>query len=290
MLKVENLSFLYDRKIVLDYIDIEFIPKHIYGLIGENGAGKSTLLKCLGNTLEPNNGVITYKGNQIKDNFDYLKTLVFLDEIDYFEGFNLKILIKYIAKSKEMSIDTQKYLKLIEIFNINDKKPIISFSKGMKKIVFLIIVLCLEFKIIILDEYLDGIDMINRNTIKKLFLEYIQEHEAIIILASHSATDIKDICDQIILMDDAIVKRNTSIDKLGMLYLSYQLVLKNNLNIDDLKLLGLDIRRYTSFENIRWISVPNNEKQIKILSDMDLLDLKQLKTSIEEVIFNEFSN
>lgn len=290
MLKVENLSFLYDRKIVLDYVTLDFKPNHIYALIGENGAGKSTLLKCLANILEPNKGLVTYYGDVLKNNNHYLRNLFFLDEASIFEGLSIKHLAKLIAKLKEMVLDEAKFNEYLTIFNLSGTKPLISMSKGSKKIVYLIIMLCLDCKVIILDEYLDGIDLINRLKIKELLKEYAKNDEVIIIMASHSTSDIKDICDRVILLDNAIVKRNITIEQMHDLYKSYQLVLKENLNIDDLRLKGLQIQNYQAFENIRWISIPNEPAQIELLNKLDLIDLKSVDTTIDEVIYNELGD
>jgi len=52
MISIKNLSFSYEKTLVLDHIDLEFYDAGVYGILGPNGAGKSTLLKLLGGILK----------------------------------------------------------------------------------------------------------------------------------------------------------------------------------------------------------------------------------------------
>ena len=50
-LKVENLAVAYDKKKVLQNVNISVPTGHLTAIIGPNGAGKSTLLKAILNQL-----------------------------------------------------------------------------------------------------------------------------------------------------------------------------------------------------------------------------------------------
>jgi hypothetical protein len=61
----------------------------------------------------------------------------------------------------------------------------------------------------------------------------------------------------------------------------------DKMNIDDFKLIGLDVKNYNFFKNIYKITIKNDPKQIAILKTLDYIDLKEINTSNEEVILNE---
>ena len=290
MIKLNEVSFSYGKKEILNSISTEFKENHIYGIVGANGAGKSTLLKCLGNIFYSNKGTITYNERNIIDNVEYIRELMFLDNDFFIGNENVYSLLKLLESSKGVKIDYNYLYKLIELFNFDYKKKIKQMSKGNQRLAYLITILSLRLKVIILDEYLDGIDLVNRRLIKNELLEYAIENNAIIIIASHTTSDISDICDHIILLKDQTIQRDCSIDDLKKSYITYQIVLKDDLTKDEIEDKGIEIYQYKSFENIRWISIQNTEKQIALINDIDNIDIKRTNSTLEEVIFNEFSD
>lgn len=67
VLKVEHVSFRYEKENVLE--DVTFsVPKGAFvGLVGPNGSGKSTLLKCILGLLKPQQGNIYLFGTPISE-------------------------------------------------------------------------------------------------------------------------------------------------------------------------------------------------------------------------------
>lgn len=52
MIRIENLSFSYEKTKVLEQVSMDFCDAGVYGILGPNGAGKSTLLKLIGGILK----------------------------------------------------------------------------------------------------------------------------------------------------------------------------------------------------------------------------------------------
>ena len=70
MLKIQNLSVRYGKRVLFENVNLEFNDGNCYGVIGANGAGKSTLLKILTGQIESTTGeVIKDKGERLS----YLK-------------------------------------------------------------------------------------------------------------------------------------------------------------------------------------------------------------------------
>ena len=61
-LGVENLSFSYGKRAVLDKVSFQARTGCICTLLGANGAGKSTLLKCINGLLAPKDGRVRWRG------------------------------------------------------------------------------------------------------------------------------------------------------------------------------------------------------------------------------------
>ncbi|MCL4113411.1 UNVERIFIED_CONTAM: hypothetical protein GTU68_051214 [Idotea baltica] len=61
MIKVENLSLQFGKRILFDEANVFFAPGNCYGVIGANGAGKSTFLKILSGHKDANKGHIHFE-------------------------------------------------------------------------------------------------------------------------------------------------------------------------------------------------------------------------------------
>lgn len=66
-ISVNDISFRYARKSVLDSISFNIDRGEIVTLLGPNGSGKSTLMKVILGLLRPERGDITYKGSSIHE-------------------------------------------------------------------------------------------------------------------------------------------------------------------------------------------------------------------------------
>ena len=62
LVEVRDLTFGYDRKLIIDHINFQINSGDFVGVIGGNGTGKSTLLKLLIGLLEPDSGEILLAG------------------------------------------------------------------------------------------------------------------------------------------------------------------------------------------------------------------------------------
>ncbi len=58
MVRVNNVTLSFGKRILFDEVNLTFTKGNCYGVIGANGAGKSTFLKILSGEIEPNKGTI----------------------------------------------------------------------------------------------------------------------------------------------------------------------------------------------------------------------------------------
>lgn len=175
------------------------IPKgSIMGLIGENGAGKTTLIKCILNLIKKDSGNINVLDFDI-DNSDgiYKEYIgVVFDECLFNEVYNSKDINK-IFKGIYKNWNESEFFSYIKKFNIDEKKKIKEYSKGMKMKLSIAVALSHNAKLLILDEAMSGIDPIVRNEILDIFMDFIQNDENSILISSHITSDLEKICDYI---------------------------------------------------------------------------------------------
>ena len=146
------------------------LTKRVVILKGKNGSGKSTLLKALGK-------VIYYEG-MIKNNM----TFSFIpDKIYYPKGITLKEYLNVFNRLDKYN--KEKYQKLLIMFKLDKQleKDVTELSKGMKSKVNVLLGLCLERELYIMDEPFDGMDKHSKTKLQ----EYINESKESFIISTH---------------------------------------------------------------------------------------------------------
>ena len=112
VLKLENISFTYDKKPIFKNLNLQFEKGKVYAIVGKSGTGKTTLLSVLSGLAAPTSGNVYYKGQDVEkmNKYDFRSKYVGV----VFQSFNL--LTKFIAfENVSLSMD-------IANFNVNDKK------------------------------------------------------------------------------------------------------------------------------------------------------------------------
>ncbi len=194
---IKGLTKTFDN-FKLDNINMVIPKGSIMGLIGENGAGKTTLIKCILNLIKKDSGNINVLDFDI-DNSDgiYKEYIgVVFDECLFNEIYNSRD-INRIFKGIYKNWNESEFFSYIKKFNIDEKKKIKEYSKGMKMKLSIAVALSHNAKFLILDEAMSGIDPIVRNEILDIFMDFIQNDENSILISSHITSDLEKICDYI---------------------------------------------------------------------------------------------
>ncbi|MFY0593533.1 ABC transporter ATP-binding protein [Roseivirga sp.] len=180
------------------------INQGILGLLGPNGAGKSTLLKMIATISKPTEGSILLNDQDILAQPNYMREqLGYLpQDFGVYPNLNAYEFLNYIAAMKGIGGDGLKtrIQFLLEGLNLieNAKRPIGSYSGGMKQRVGIAQALLNEPKVVIFDEPTVGLDPEERVRFRNLISELADK--SIVILSSHIVSDIDTIADQVAIM------------------------------------------------------------------------------------------
>ena len=207
VLKIENLSGGYNRKKIIENINIEIPKGSITALIGLNGAGKSTTIKHILGLLRPMVGEIKVNGITIRENNEkYRKSISYIpespvlyDELTLEEHINLTAM----AYGLNMKEAWEKADVLLKLFKLSDKKKFfpVHFSKGMKQKVMIICSFLVEPNLYIIDEPFLGLDPIAINDLINLMCEK-RDNGASILMSTHILATAEKYCDNFIIIHE----------------------------------------------------------------------------------------
>lgn len=199
ILKVENIRKEY-KSFTLNDVSFELKAGHIYGFVGENGSGKSTTMKAITGLISLNQGKVSAFDKDFKEltSDDREKIGFTLDEVCLPQ--NLKInLINTILKNAFTHWDENLFFKYLADFNIDKDKKVVELSKGMKAKLNIVISLCHNASLLILDEPMNGLDPIARDEFCTLLSDFIEENnDRAILISSHIISDLEKICSDFI--------------------------------------------------------------------------------------------
>lgn len=209
MIEIKGLSHSFGSKIVLDNIDLTIPEGTILGIVGINGAGKSTLLRLLSGVYD-SNGRILYNGKS-PNLAETRRDIFFLADDPYYTASSTPKNIFEFYKAFYPSIDKDIFNGLISKYEIDPKKPLRSFSKGMRRQVFIALALAVKPKYMLLDEAFDGLDPLSRKIFKDSIIKLVEDEGTTVLISSHSLRELEDFCDRFILIDNNTIKNQGDI-------------------------------------------------------------------------------
>ena len=194
-LKIDNISFSYNRQSLLKNLSYCFISGTIYGIIGGNGAGKSTFAKVLSGLLREKHGSIYSCGkdscNDIKLNSRTRRKTI------YYLSNNLDSNLFEVSAAEELRLndsaaDTTEILKDYCLDTVAETHPQI-LSGGQKQRLAIAAASLLKKDAYIFDEPTSGLDGKNMRLIADKMRE-LQAQDKIVIVISHDYEFLMEIC------------------------------------------------------------------------------------------------
>lgn len=197
MIKIENVTKRFDDILALDCVNARIQENSIFGLVGTNGAGKSTLLRVAAGVLKPEEGQVVVDNQPVWENPQAKEKICFIPDTAWFFPNATANVMRDYYRIVYPKFDAQRFDSLLEKFELNPRRKLSTFSKGMKKQVSVLLGVCANTDYLFCDETFDGLDPVMRQTVKSLFASELLNRKFTPVIASHSLREIEDICDHI---------------------------------------------------------------------------------------------
>ncbi len=200
MLTINNLTFGFYQKTILDNINLSIEKGTIHGILGLNGAGKTTFFRTLFGFYKPKIGAILLDESPLLRN-----KISFLETENYFYTYIKGI--EYLQLATEQKVAVERIHAWNELLELPLDDLIDTYSTGMKKKIAFLAVLLQDRPVIILDEPFNGIDL---ETSERLFLiiKKLRDNGKTIILSSHILSSLLELCDNITHLKEGRVADN----------------------------------------------------------------------------------
>ena len=285
MLKIKNLTKNFEQKEVLKDVSLTIKEGDIFGLVGINGAGKSTLLRTICGVFDKNSGEIELFGEPIEEHKLKKNDIFFLsDDLYVPRYYNYKNLLKFYSTFYE--INEKRFEAIIRDLKLDIRGNISTFSKGMKRQLFIALVLSMKLKLLMLDEAFDGLDPLARLVFKKYLLIANEENNLITIVTSHDLKELQNICTTFAILDGGTIVLNEDLSKETSDVVKYQLAFKEDKTKDDFKDFNV-IDFSKEGKVIKIVIKGDSDEVMKKLNSLNPILLEKLDLDFEEFFMYE---
>ena len=157
MIEVRNLTKRFGDFTALDRLSMTVPTGTVDGLVGPNGAGKSTVIRHLTGIYRQDEGSATVDGQEIFENPGVKSRIAYIpDDIFYFNTASITDMAKFYA-GVYPTFSWERFETLKGAFDLDLKRPMRRFSKGMQKQAAFWLCMAMRPEILILDEPVDGL-------------------------------------------------------------------------------------------------------------------------------------
>jgi ABC-2 type transport system ATP-binding protein len=206
MIKVNNLSKIYNGTTVLKIDNLTINRGESFGLVGNNGAGKTTFFSLLLDLIQPSTGNIINNEVQVNTSENWKPfTASFLDEsflIGYLTPEEYFYFIGDLRGQNKGDVDAllDKYQDFFNGDILHGKKYIRDFSKGNQKKIGIIATLIGDPEVIILDEPFANLDPTAQFRLKKIIKDLAENPNITILVSSHDLLHTVEVSERIVVL------------------------------------------------------------------------------------------
>lgn len=286
MIEVQAVTKEFEGFKALSALNCSIESGCIYGLVGSNGAGKSTLLRLLSGVYKPNSGQIIVDGEAVYNNPGTKKRIVYVaDELYFLPQSSLFRMAMFYAASYE-SFSFDKYKHYVSLFGLDDRSPLSTYSKGMRRQASIILALSCQTDFLFLDETFDGLDPVMRNLVKRILYTEVEQRQMTTVIASHSLRELEDTCDQLSLLHKGGIVFESDIQNLKTSLFKVQLAFADE--FDQSIFEGLEVVNFEKQGSVALAIIKGDRCRVQeILMPKNPLLMEILPLSLEEVFVYE---
>ena len=279
MIEIKNLVKTFGSVRAVDDLSIT-VNSGINGLIGENGAGKSTLLRLISDVYQPDSGEITIDGINNND-VNAKKEIFFLPDNPY-APHNSAVMQTFEFYSTLFDLDKDKFMEIMNKLSLPTDRKVSTYSKGMRRQLFIAIALSSNAKYALLDEAFDGLDPLVLATVREEIIK--DADKKTYIVSSHNISSLERLCDSFILLSKGRVGKNGDVEHLGENFVKYQILVKGQLEQKDLEALSYRVLSFKKVGSICNVVFRDEIDESIIRNKMDVILLEKIAIDPDELI------
>lgn len=194
----DNITKGFLKNKALDSFSIAIEEGKVYGLLGPNGSGKTSFFKIASGLYKPTFGKMTIGGFPI--GAETKNITAYMPTDDYIFGWmRIKMVLDFYADMYS-DFDRKTAMGYLEFMELHEDMKVRSMSTGMKARLKLAVTMARKARLYLLDEPLNGIDLISREKIIKIIVSELRD-DCSVVISSHLVSELEPVMDEVIFLD-----------------------------------------------------------------------------------------
>jgi ABC-2 type transport system ATP-binding protein len=205
LIEAKQLTLTLGGHPVLTGVDLVMDGGEIYGLLGPNGAGKTTTISVLTGLRKAASGRVSVLGLDPAREPTQLRRAVGVmpEQSGYYDWMTAQDYLRWFASLYGVNMapdQTRSHLAQVGL-DADNRRPIGTYSRGMRQRLGLARALVHQPRLLILDEPTNGLDPRGRRAIHDALLELAQRRGVGILLCTHLLDDVDRLCTRVGIID-----------------------------------------------------------------------------------------
>ena len=195
MIICDHIGKVYGRRYALQDFSFTFAPGHIYAVLGPNGSGKSTLMKMIAGLVKPSEGQISMGDHPL--NWKDKQTIAYMPTEPYFYNYMTGLQVAKYYQDFFTDFNMERFQWFMQVLQLDPEMKVREFSTGMLAKFKVAVNISRNPAVLMLDEPLNGIDMIARDEVLTAIMQGFNPNTAVLI-SSHLIEDLEKIADHVL--------------------------------------------------------------------------------------------
>ena len=211
ILQLDKISMFYNKREILNNLNLKINEQEILGMLGPNGVGKSTIFHIITGLKDPNFGKVLINGEDCTNLPIYERATKFrIGYVPQYGGFikdlnlieNLELVGEIHIKQKELR--KSKIEKIISQFEFDSLLKIKAkhLSGGQKKKLVISMALINDPSILLLDEPFAALDILTIKMLQEIIVNLQSLEKITVIVCDHQARDLLSCVDRAIVLSN----------------------------------------------------------------------------------------
>jgi len=220
VLEINALNYKKNNKLILKDINLSLDNGKIIGLLGANGAGKTTLMRLISGVNAKTSGQIAVAGVDSKaarkSCVSATYSLTSFNKGAGEKNTKVKDVVKfYIDIYPDFSFE--KYQAMAKFLEIPCDDKLVNLSTGTGEKLEIALTLARQVPLYLLDEPLNGVDIMARKKIIKSIIQW-KGDDSTIIVSSHYVKEISSLLDDVVILKDQTVYQVSPVEDIQAKY------------------------------------------------------------------------
>ncbi len=190
MLICDDLVKVYSSCVAVNHVNVRLESGKVYAMLGPNGSGKTTLMKMIMGLICPTQGTISINGVPMNER-DKARITYMPTENYFYSYMTIKDIVKF-YKDFYKDFDEKHFYDLLDKMGLSFTGKVKNMSTGMLAKLKVAVALARHSVITMLDEPLNGIDILAREVITRAIMDNVDE-KRIFVISSHLVDELEPI-------------------------------------------------------------------------------------------------